>query len=378
MRDQIYQSDNRYISGGFHHRTTPTAHQTGTRLVDTMHIASCPTGFGAGGLGQHLEKVHRDTLDEGARSVVYCHGGLREAVTISGDWERRLFRWPPFRWRPDLRVWWRHERFDREVARRLVPCGTFLAFMGCGLHSFRRARALGAKRLIVEMPNSHPENVIALHALAAREHGFERSWMGGMFSAKAAREFAMADEIRANSDYTARTVVSRGTSASKVVRRHLGCAERFSRVVRSRHPDGLRVAVCVGSMTVAKGIPFIVETFREIPGDDLRLVLVGGWTSRGMRLWIEAARRRDPRVSWTSGDPAPHLASATVAVHPSFEDGWGYAPAEALAVGVPLAVSDQTGAMELLDGSPARKILPVGDHEAWRRWMADMLGGAAP
>lgn len=347
-------------------------------MVDTIHIASCPTGFGAGGLGQHLAKVHDDTIAMGDRPLLYCHGGKDDAVVVSGSWEGRLFRWPPFRWRPDLRVWWRHEKFDREVARRLVPCETFLAFMGCGLHSFRRARELGAKKLVVEMPNSHPGNVMALHALAAREHGFERSWMGGIFAAKVAREFAMADEIRANSDYTARSVVSRGIPGSKVVRRHLGCDERFSRIVRSQHPDGLRVAVCVGSMTVAKGIPFVVEAFRRIPGDDLRLVLVGGWTSRGMRRWIEAARRLDPRVSWTSGDPAPHLATATIAVHPSFEDGWGYAPAEALAAGVPLAVSDQTGAMELLDGSPARMILPVGDHEAWRNWMATMLHRAAP
>lgn len=342
-------------------------------MSEPLHIASCPTGYGTGGLGQHLARIRQDSLAAGENCLVACQGGLDGALLVDGSWEWKLFRWPPFRWRPDLRVWWKHERFDREVARRLVPCDTFTAFMGCGLHSFRRARELGVRKLVVELPNSHPSNVRRLHALAARAHGFERSWMGRAFEAKAIREFAYADELRTNSDYTSRSLVERGIDASKIARRHLGCDERFRNVHRATHPEGLRTVVCTGSMTVAKGVPFLVEAFRNVPGSDLRLLLIGGWTSRGMRRWIEEARRIDPRVHWTSGDPAPHLATATLAVHPSFEDGWGYAPAEALAVGLPVGVSDQTGMQELIAGNAEHAILPVGDTAAWTRWLRAKL-----
>ncbi len=343
-----------------------------------LQIVSCPTGFGSGGLGQHLAKIHKDALSEGKESRIYCHSGPEGATIVSGEWERAWFRWPPFRWRPDLRVWWRHERFDRGVAAALAPSDSLVCFMGGARNSFRKARELGTRHLVLEMPNTHPSNVRRLHEIAARRHGFERSWMGGIFEAKAMEEFAMADEIRTNSDLTTQSLIERGVPASKIVRRHLGCDPRFASVQRKPHPQGLKVAVAVGSLSVAKGIPFLVEAFRKVPGDDLRLLLIGGWSTRPMHMWLRDARRIDPRLEWTSGDPAPHLSTATLAVHASFEDGWGYAPAEAHTTGLPLAVSDQTGMKEILDGSPREAILPIGDEGAWTRWLRDSFHGAAP
>lgn len=338
-------------------------------------VASCPTGFGSGGLGQHLAQVSEDAASEGFDVRVACLGDQGDPLlSVAGDWERRVFAMPPFRWKSALRVWLRHEIFDRAVARRLVPCDTVTAFMGAGLATFRRARELGVRRLVLEMPNSHPANVASLHRRALSLHPLESSWMGRRFEAKAVKEFEMAHEIRANSGYTADSVVSRGVDPGKVVRRHLATHPRFGEVRRRPHPDGLRVAVLVGSLTVFKGVPFLVDVFRRVPGNDLRLLLVGGWSSRGMRLWLEEARKSDPRISWTSGDPAAHLETASLCVHPTWEDGWGYAPAEALDAGVPVVVTDQTGMKELL--APGRgTVLPVGDARAWTeyllRWAAE-------
>lgn len=338
-----------------------------------IHICSCPTGLGSGGLGQHLAKVHADAVDAGFESRLYCHGGQGPVHTISSLAAERFFRYPPFRWRPDLRVWLQHAIFDRQVARELEPCDVFTGYMGGSLRSFQAARKLGVRHLVLEMANSHPENVRSLHAQATRRHGFERSWMGGLFEARALREILLADEIRTNSDYTSRSLVERGVPAGKIVRRHLGCDPRFGAIERRAHPQGLKEVVAVGSSTVVKGIPVLVEAFRRIQGDNLRLLLVGGWSSRGMRLWLEKARSLDPRIHWTTGDPAPHLATAAAAVHASWEDGWGYAPAEALAAGLPLAVTDQTGMKELLDRSLRQAILPVGDTQALVHWLRTIL-----
>lgn len=336
-------------------------------------IASCPTTLGTGGLGQHLAKIRSDALADGLEPALVCLGGDGADIALSGKWEKDLFRFPPFRWRPDLRVWLRHEVFDRQVARRLEPAHTVTAFMGAARHTFRRARELGAKRLVLEMPNSHPANVRMLHARARELHPIEPSWMGRWFQRKVELEIAMADEIRTNSDYTTETVVRRGADPAKIRRRRLGCDPRFARIERRPHPEGLKVAVLVGSLTVFKGVPFIVDIFRSIRGENLRLQLVGGWTDRGMKVWLHEAKKKDPRISWTSGDPAPHLAVADIALHPSWEDGWGYAPAEALSAGLPVLVTDQTGMKELAGEGPL-EILKVGDRAEWTarlsRWAA--------
>ena len=64
------------------------------------------------------------------------------------------------------------------------------------------------------------------------------------------------------------------------------------------------------------------------------------------------------------GDPLEVLRRAHVFVHPSFEDGFGYAPMEALAVGVPVIVTDQTGMAEYVQEGVNGSVVPAGDVEA--------------
>ena len=64
------------------------------------------------------------------------------------------------------------------------------------------------------------------------------------------------------------------------------------------------------------------------------------------------------------GDPLPHLRSAALCVHPAYEDGFAYAPAEALAAGVPVIVSEDTGMKELIEPGRTGLILATGDLDA--------------
>jgi glycosyltransferase involved in cell wall biosynthesis len=67
-------------------------------------------------------------------------------------------------------------------------------------------------------------------------------------------------------------------------------------------------------------------------------------------------------------------------VHPSYEDGFAYAPAEALACGVPVLVTEDTGMKELLEDQRAGLVLPTGDLAALREaidaaYRGEILGG---
>ena len=64
-------------------------------------------------------------------------------------------------------------------------------------------------------------------------------------------------------------------------------------------------------------------------------------------------------------DPLPLMRSARLFVHASYSDGFGYAPAEALACGVPVIVSEDTGMKDLLAGSGGLGVVvPTGDRQA--------------
>jgi glycosyltransferase involved in cell wall biosynthesis len=63
-------------------------------------------------------------------------------------------------------------------------------------------------------------------------------------------------------------------------------------------------------------------------------------------------------------DPLAHLQQADVLVHPSWEDGFAYAPMEALACGVKVIVTEDTGMKEHVQQGETGYVVPTGDWRA--------------
>jgi glycosyltransferase involved in cell wall biosynthesis len=107
-----------------------------------------------------------------------------------------------------------------------------------------------------------------------------------------------------------------------------------------------------------------VDAVARLAHRDVRLVLNGGWGTRGMRRFIERACARDPRVTVELGDPLQRVQRASLYVHPSYDDGFGYAAAEALAAGVPVVVTEDTGMKDLVEPGRNGVILASGETNA--------------
>ena len=76
---------------------------------------------------------------------------------------------------------------------------------------------------------------------------------------------------------------------------------------------------------------------------------------------VYVALKRDRRISYAPGDPLPHLECADLCVHPSYCDGYGYGPAEAMACGVPVVATEDTGMKEEITPGKNGWIVPTGD-----------------
>ena len=70
------------------------------------------------------------------------------------------------------------------------------------------------------------------------------------------------------------------------------------------------------------------------------------------------------------------MADADVFALPSQTENFGMAAAEAACVGLPLALSDQTGAAEWLH-PPSTRVVPVGDVEALATAIGELASGSA-
>ncbi|MEQ8846550.1 glycosyltransferase family 4 protein [Botrimarina sp.] len=116
-------------------------------------------------------------------------------------------------------------------------------------------------------------------------------------------------------------------------------------------PDAAFVFGAVGRITRDKGIEEVVEAYREIASSDdsAWLVLIGAF-ERGDAVSDEcvAEIERNPRIVSTGfiGDTSDVYAALDVLVHASRREGFGNAPLEAAAAGLPVVGRRVTGVVD--------------------------------
>lgn len=349
----------------------------------TMHdldIIACNASYGVGGLGAALAELVEQSRAGGRLDHYYA--GMPKAGDSAGrdvtlaQW-RPLFQMPPLRNRHAWRDFLSADLFDRLVASLLVAptagemACTFIGFSGRAYHSFRRARQLGFDKLVLESGTPHIDHVWRRHCDAARRYPFDQSWICEATRRKYRQEYELADTILYQSEYTRESLIAGGVPAAKLQRRTQSVAPRFAPPQNRAATDGF-VVVCIGRLQVSKGIPVLIEAFGLIDDPLAELILVGGAATSRMEHYLDACRAKDRRIKLCPGDPLPHLHRADVLAHPSYEDGLALSPLEALACGVPVIVTEDTGMKESVMPGQNGYIVPTGDVEALHRRLEDI------
>ena len=263
---------------------------------------SCPSRVGSGGLGRHLQEI-LDALERGgARSACICeepdtaHGrvrGLTDALA------------PLTRFSPAWRMWTASVAFDRDAARRLPGAEHLIAFNGTALEQFKIARDAGFQSLSLMAANSHFRQLIRQHDLAHRAYpGIERPWVTHLLKRNLA-EYERADRIYVASRYIWESFAQEGCDEASSP---ASPSRPILAMCQTRRPASASTfdILYVGSLMVHKGVPLLLDAFTRLPHPDMRLRLLGGWSTRGMRRLIERAlrarpshQRRPRRSAWT-------------------------------------------------------------------------------
>ncbi|HUB35264.1 MAG TPA: glycosyltransferase family 4 protein [Solirubrobacteraceae bacterium] len=344
-------------------------------LAGGSTVVCCSARPGSGGLGRHLSEILA-ALERGGHPHQCISGATRQAAASgarAGLAAGRsnlagLLAATPLARSPGIRTRAFMVEFDTFAAGRLTAVEHLIAFNGQALRQLRAARRAGYESVALVSANSHLRHVARQHARALARHPLERSWTTHLV-ARNEREYGLADRIYWATSYIRDSFLAAGVAEERLARFPLTPDPRYRPVTGTgASAEGSASqsfeVVYVGSLAVHKGVPLLIDAFRRLPHRDMRLVLVGGWGARGMRRFVQGACAADPRIVAGPGDPLPSLRRASVCVHAAYEDGFGYAPAEALACGVPLLVSEDTGMKELIDSPRAGLILPTGDLDA--------------
>jgi glycosyltransferase involved in cell wall biosynthesis len=326
-------------------------------------LVSCSALLGSGGLGRHLQEI-LGALARGSCHTSSISGSLDGSQGLRPRPAARLslaLTGPPARVSRSWRTWRASVGFDMHAAIRLSPAEHLIAFNGQALNQLRVARTMGFESVALVSANSHVRHLVRRHDAAHRQYPLERSWASRLVG-RNLLEYDQADRIYVASRYVWESFLAEGVPEERLALFPLTPAPRF-RASQSDNGCSTFDIVYVGGLSVIKGVPLLIEAVARLAHPDLRLVLVGGAGTRGMRRYLAAALSKDARIAISPGDPLPHLRQARLCVHPAYEDGFAYAPAEALACGVPLIVSADTGMKELI-GDGQGLVVPSGDVAA--------------
>jgi glycosyltransferase involved in cell wall biosynthesis len=150
-------------------------------------------------------------------------------------------------------------------------------------------------------------------------------------------------------------------------------------------PAAARVVAWHGAVDLHyKGLDVLLlawsEVCRAMPGEDLRLLLVGtGVDSEQLRRRVQAERLRGVVHidEWVNDREtlAGYLSAADVYAFPSRNDGFAISPIEAMACGLPLVTTDSRGMPDLLEGGEASggRIVPREDAAAFAEALGSLL-----
>jgi len=329
-------------------------------------VVSCPAPFGGGGLGRHLQEIVEALARLEQPHAYLCEGSpldpleARRAMSPAGALAPLAA--PLARFSPPWSMWRASVRFDTWAARRLPPAEHLLAFSGNALAQLRLASRLGYGSRGLVSPTSHLRRVARQYAVARSRYPLERPWSQRLVQ-RSLREYAAADRIYVSTRHVWESFVAEGVAEEILSLFPLTPDPRFGGAGPAPR-GGTFDVIYVGSLSVAKGVPLLIDAVRRLAHSDVRLILLGGWASRGMRRFVQQACAADRRITVSRGDPLPQLRGAHLCVHPSYEDGFAYAPAEALACGVPVIVSEDTGMKELIEPARTGVVVPTGDLDA--------------
>ena len=254
------------------------------------------------------------------------------------------------------------ETFDRWMAKRLAPCDVFHCLSSFGLQSHRAARSRHGALTVCDRGSSH----ITFQNEILRE---EYEHCGIPYRATDARiverelaEYEFCDLISVPSSFSLRSFVEKGVPREKLRLNSLGVDLSIFHPMPKR--DSVFRVLFVGSISIRKGITYLLEAVRRAAIGALDLVLIGQIDKDAERVVAKCDLPLRHLGVLPRAELAEHYSQASVLVLPSIEDGFGLVMAQAMACGVAVIATTNTGAEDLLTDGIEGFIVPIRDAAA--------------
>ena len=256
---------------------------------------------------------------------------------------------------------------DRWVNKQLQPGDHIISSYAYANKSFQWVRAHGGKTLL-DGGNSHPDNFWNILREEQRLQNSPYPPVAEQYYRRALAMMDHVDYVMPASSFVANSFLERGFSRSSLLPHSRPVDLSVFKPSQNERPkDRPLTLMCTGELCLRKGTPYLLEAFRlvqkKIPDarfilrkiirDDIKLIL---------------SRYQDLPITWLEAMPLQELANqlqqADIFILPSLEDGLAFTVLEALASGLPVITTPNTGASDFIQPGINGEVVPIRNAQA--------------
>jgi starch synthase len=257
-----------------------------------------------------------------------------------------------------------HTSFDSWVCRHLERCDVYHSLSSVGLCTYRMAKERYGALTVCDRASTH---IISQDRILQEEFetwGVPYPGIDERIIERELAEYELCDIIVLPSSFAIRSFVEQGVPPQKLRRNPFGVNLKLFRQVAKT--DGVFRVLFVGQIGLRKGVLYLLEALAPLNLANFELCLAGTILPEARGI----LKRYEGKFRYIGAIPHSELprvySQATVLVLPSVEDGFAYVQAEAMACGLPVIATVNTGAKDLFREGVEGFIVPIRDPAAIR------------
>ena len=245
------------------------------------------------------------------------------------------------------------------ASKKIEKCDIFHGWRNTSKKQIIKARKLGAK-IIVTNASSHPLTQKKLIEEEYKKYNIEIKVFSKKMLERVLWELKNADYIIIPSEFAEKSFLENNFPKEKLIRIPFGVDLDKYPPVKEKKDHKFR-ALFVGQVTIRKGISYLLKAWDELKLKNAELIIVGNICSDAKK--IEKRYEKSKSIIFTGyDDPKKYYKISDIFVFPSIEEGSALVTYEAMASGLPLVVTFNSGSI-VRDGKEGF-VIPIRDVKA--------------
>jgi glycosyltransferase involved in cell wall biosynthesis len=252
---------------------------------------------------------------------------------------------------PNKAVFYLDKMFDRYVAKKIKqnPPDIFIGYEMTSYHSFNAAKEMGCIT-ILDLAQIHYKKIDTLASQYECLNYIKKdTTLFTKLNSVKQHEYDLADYIFALSNFAKESLLEQNIPINKIKQIHLGVNIEIFTPRTFYNTVGIFRIIFTGTLFARKGIQLILDALTQLNIPDIELLVVGATHGNSNVLHATTYPFKIRHIPYASHAELNNIyKTADIFILPSYLDSFGMVVTEAMATGMPVIVSCNTGAADFV------------------------------